>query len=207
MRRIYEGDPELEVVPAAIEQAKVEDAVEVVVVGLLLFGAAAGLAGLVAAGQAVGRHLSLFSSDEPVLAGLGMTAPERIVASTLSLVPAAVGGALLAGLGAALASPLMPVGVAGRAEPNPGFSLDVLTIGLGMVGVVILTTVLAAVAAWHVARRAGPGDAGVLSPRSRASAVARLVTAAGLSPAATTGARMAFEGGRGRTAVPVRSGL
>ena len=207
VRRIYAGDPELEVVPAAVEGAKVEDAVEVVVVGLLLFGAAAGLAGAVAAGQAIGRHLSLSSSDEPVLAGLGMTASERVAASALSLLPAAVGGALLAGLGATLASPLMPVGVARRTEPDPGFSFDVLTIGLGMVGVVAVTTVLAGAAAWRVGRISSPRQVVAELPRSRTSSVARLLTAAGLSPAATTGARMAFEGGRGRAAVPVRSGL
>lgn len=119
VRRIYKDDPELNIKPAGMEAAKVEDAVHIVVVGLLAFAVAAGLTGLVAVGQAFGRHVSQSASDEPVLAGLGMTAAQRVSASTLALFPAALAGALIGGGGALLASPLMPVGVARQAEPNP----------------------------------------------------------------------------------------
>ena len=207
VRQIYKDDPELVIAPASQEAARVEDAVEVGVVGLLLFAATAGLAGLVAVVQSLGRHLSHSAPEEPVLAGLGMTRPQRLTASTLALVPAIVGAALLSAAGAALASPLMPIGVARLAEPDPGLSLDADALGVGAIALVVITGAMVVAAAWRSTRTTAVVGATEASGRSRPSAVPRLLGAAGLSSAATTGARMAFEPGRGSTAVPVRSGL
>jgi ABC-type lipoprotein release transport system permease subunit len=206
-RRIYSDDPEFAITPASAETATVEDAIRVVVFGLLLFAAAAGLAGLVALGQALSRHLSHAAADQPVLAGLGMTRPQRIAAALLALAPCVAGGALMAAVGAVLASPLMPIGLARRAEADPGLSVDAVVIGLGLVAVALTALALSAAAAWWSTRTTAEVEAAAPSGRSRPSAVARALAAAGLSPPATTGARMALEPGRGRTAVPVRSGI
>jgi hypothetical protein len=205
-RRIYSDDPEFVVAPSSVETATVEDAIGVVDVGLLVFAAAAGLAGLVALGQALSRHISHAAIDQSVLAGLGMTRSQRIAAALLALVPSAAGGALIGAVGAVLASPLMPIGLARQAEPDPGLSFDAVVIGLGLVGMVLVTLALSAAGAWRPTKTT-LADGAVPSGRSRSSGVAQAMAAAGLPPSATTGARMALEPGRGRTAVPVRSGL
>jgi len=204
--RIFADDTEFAIQPASAEVARVQDAIDVVVIGLLLFAAAAGLAGLVAVGQALGRWLSNAQPDEPTLAGLGMSRAERTAAAGLALAPAVLGGALLAGVGAALASPLMPISIARQAEPDPGFSLDSRVLGLGVVALVLVLGAFTIAAAWHRTRMTSSSEAPAPGP-SRPSAVASAIAAAGLPPALTAGARMAFEPGRGRTAVPVRAGL
>ena len=84
-----------------------------------------------------------------------------------------------------------------------GFRIDALVLGLGLLAVVSFVLIVAAAAAWRVARSvAGDHDArGVRRP----SAVARSAASAGAPPTVTAGLRMALEPGRGPTAVPVRS--
>jgi len=58
-----------------------------------------------------------------------------------------------AGVVAAGLSPLFPMGLAGRAEPEPGFDVDALAVGLGMAGVLAMLLLLAAGSLWLVNRR------------------------------------------------------
>lgn len=205
VRRIFE-DPDLGIQPAAEEAGRVDDAVNVLMIGLLLFAAAAGLAGTVAVAQALSRHMAQAADDDPVLASMGMTKPQRVAGASLALAPVVAGGAVLAVAGAVLASPLMPVGIARRAEPDPGMALDAPVLSLGALALVLVTAALVVTAAWLWTRTAAVAGSAP-SGRSRPSAVARAMASAGLPPPATTGARMAFEAGRGSGAVPVRSGL
>jgi hypothetical protein len=107
-------------------------------------------------------------------------------------------------VGAVAASPLFPVGVARRADPDVGFHVDAVVLGVGTL--VLLATVLAttALGTWRIhaaqaarhavapPRRSWPGD--VSARLSRA-------------PSMSTGARMALERGRGGRAVPIRAAL
>ncbi|MDQ3640176.1 MAG: ABC transporter permease [Actinomycetota bacterium] len=205
--RIYGDDPEFVISPPSIELATVQDAIDIIVIGLLVFAAVGATAGLVAVGQALSRHLSHDAASRPVLSALGMTRPQRTGAAALAVAPVAVGGALLAAVGAVLASPLMPISLARRAEPDPGLSFDPIVIGLGLLTVALAVSAMAAAAAWWSTRVDSVMEGAAPSGRARPSAVARALAAAGLPPPVTAGARMAFEPGRGRTAVPVRSGL
>ncbi|MDQ3146624.1 MAG: hypothetical protein M3R01_06765, partial [Actinomycetota bacterium] len=105
------------------------------------------------------------------------------------------------------ASPLMPVGLARRAEPDLGLSVDGAVLGTGLVAAVVLVTGLALLVAWPTSRSATVADGSRPSGGGRPSVLTRFLTSSGVPPAATMGTRMALEPGRGRTAVPVRSAL
>jgi ABC-type lipoprotein release transport system permease subunit len=150
----------------------------------------------------------LESAEYPTLRALGMT-PRQLVG--VAMVRTAVIGGVGAGLAVATAlalSPLTPIGVARRAELDPGPAADWPVLAAG--GLVILAFVLASVVlpAWWAAR--ARGDAlGVAVPAGpgRQSLVAGALAATGAPPPAVTGVRMALEPGRGRTAVPVRAAM
>jgi hypothetical protein len=108
---------------------------------------------------------------------------------------------------AVLLSPLTPVGLARIAEPDPGFAVDAVPLGLGAALVAFLTMLASAVPAWTGARtattsreRPGPG-------RRRNPPLPHALSRAWRSPAVAAGVRMALQPGRGQTAVPVRSAI
>jgi hypothetical protein len=145
------------------------------------------LAALVTVGQTLARELFLAATDGATLRALGLTRPRRFLAVLLPVgLVSLLGGLVGAGL-AILASPLTPIGVARRAEPDAGFVVNVLGLGLGLGVVATLATImaLASVPAWRLARAAR----------------------AGMPPSSVAGLRMALERGRGATAVPVGTTL
>jgi hypothetical protein len=102
----------------------------------------------------------------------------------------------------------MPIGPARQAEPAPGFAFDLPVLAAGFAAVTLLPVAALAPSAWRAARgiaRAG-GVGSAPSAAARPSRVAALLGHAG-SVTSATGIRMAFEPGRGRTAVPVRTAL
>jgi hypothetical protein len=206
VRRIFPDDPELEVEPQSEATERTTDSVNVLVVALLLFAGCAGLAGLVAVGQALARHLSQTVVDQPTLASLGMSRRQRVSALMAFAAPVVACGSLAGLLLAVAASPLMPVGVARRAEPDPGVSFDGLVLPVGAIGTVVAVGALAFLGAWRATRSPAEADSRVVRSMWR-SAVSRSVARTGLPPTATTGARMALDPGTGSAAVPVRSAL
>jgi hypothetical protein len=168
--------------------------------GLLVFATVAGAAALVALATVLGRRALVATTDDPILAAIGMNKRQRGLAAGGLVVPAAFGGAVLGAFGAFASSTFMPVGIARRAEPRRGFDADWPVLVLGALTVTVLVAAIALVASWRHAHRA---TAHLAPPHPRvAPAVGRGLTA--LGPVASVGARMAFEPGRGRTAVPVR---
>jgi len=111
-----------------------------------------------------------------------------------------VGGALVAVVIAIALSPLTPVGLARTAEPHPGLRLDGFVLGVGLVATVLIVPLLALVPTWRAQRRADEGS-------RRVSSVAAALSGAGFPITTVTGARLALEPGRGRTAVPVKTTL
>ena len=167
---------------------------------LWLLAGSTALVALLVLSQAVARQVFVDSRDDETLAALGMTGGQRWA---LGMVRAALVGAVgaLVAVGLAIAlSPLMPVGLARTAEPHPGLRLDGLVLGLGLVATLLVVPVLALVPTWRAKRRA---DHGV----RRVSSVAAALSNAGFPVTTVTGARLALEPGRGRTAVPVKTTL
>src|SRR5206468_2070490 len=91
---------------------------------------------------------------------------------------------------------------AGRADPGTEVNLAVL--GAGLVAVAVLPLAVLVPAAWRAAGREG-GPLAAAEP-ARPSRLACVAALAGSVPG-SVGVRMAFEPGRGRTAVPVRSAV
>jgi hypothetical protein len=203
-REIF-GDRLFMTVGASGETQGVSDAIDVLSTALWVFAAIAALAGATTVAIIVVRQLGATTRDHAALAAMGLTARQRAVAVATVAAPAAIGGAVLAVVVAALLSPLFPFGIARDAEPNPGFHLDLVVLGLGVVAILGFTLAVGAVAAWRAARTS-TREGEVPSP-ARPSATARMAARAGASPSLTTGLRMALEPGRRATAIPVRSAL
>ena len=176
---------------------------------LWMFAGLAGLAGLLILGQTLARFTFLESTENPILRTLGMTRGQLVaVAMTRAVVVSAVGAVVSVGLALA-ASPLMPVGLARLAEPNRGISADGLVVGGGAAVLALVILALAAIPAIIAARapQARALAAGEAGGSGRPGTFAGALARRGGRPSLVTGVRMAFEPGRGRTAVPVRTAL
>jgi hypothetical protein len=208
VRAIFPDDTELELTPASDLTERIDDSLDVLAIGLLLCALLAAAAGVVVLGQSLSRHLAREGSEERNLAALGMRRRERSASLIAAALPVAVGGALLAGAAAIAASPLMPVGLARKAEPDRGVSVDAAVLGTGMAAIVLTVVALAALAAWTATGARQTDGAVESSARTRTSAAQRIVARAGLAPPAVIGVGMALDPGRrGPTATPVRSSL
>ncbi|MEY2567232.1 MAG: putative transport system permease protein [Actinomycetota bacterium] len=180
--------------------AKVQRSERPIATALGIFAAAVAFAMLVLAGQAFSRLLSFERDDERGLRAMGLGPAARGLPMALVALGTVVVGAVLAILGALALSPLAPVGIIRRVDPDPGAALDVTAVIGGAAVLTVLLTVLIGFLVVRAVGRASDPDA-----RSEPSRLA--AAAAGLGPAAAIGTRMALEPGRGRTAVPVRTNL
>jgi ABC-type lipoprotein release transport system permease subunit len=202
-RRIFGKAPDFSVQSLAIESEGARNAIDVLTVALYVFAAVAGIAGLVAIAIVLNREVSISAADEPTLQALGTSRRQRVaINATRPLVIAGVGALLAVGVAIA-ASPLLPFGVARKADPDPGLHADWIVLGIGLAAVFLVVVLLA----WIAARRSDR-----LASRAHRAGRARVGTrvadaanAAGLAPPAAAGLRMAVEPGSGDTAVPLRS--
>jgi hypothetical protein len=185
-----------------IEGRGAQNAIDVTTVGLYLAAAIAALTGLVGVGIALSREIALVDGDQFTLRALGVRPRARMFAAAAVGVPVAVAGALLAVVGAILASPLFPIGVGADAEPDPGLHLDGFAIAVGAASVLLMVLAIAAVAAARTAR-IGPAARELRRP----AVASRAVTELGAPPAMAAGMRFALDQGRSRPALPVRSSL
>ena len=198
--RLVSGGHDFELLSFEVQTKAASDAISALAAGLAIFGLVAAAASIVVVGQAVGRHLTATAGDQVLLGAIGMTRSSRFAGLVLLVTPIAFGGAATAVVGAVLASPAMPIGLARRAEPDPGFHIDgwVVTVGFAAVAAVALGS--AALSAWTMVRARSSS----LQPTvpSVASTAARRL---GAGPVAATGVRLAFD--RRPPALPVRSAL
>jgi len=193
----------ISVEPADSTVEGLKDSFAVLATGLAAFAAVAVAAALVALAVVFGRLAFLTSVDDPTLSAMGLTRPQRALAGGGLSVPIAVVGTILGTIGALVASRWMPIGLAGRAEPSPGFDVDLLVLVLGAAIALVLVIGLGLATAWIESGRA------TRAAHAGRPAISRLAGrhAARLGPAAGIGVRMALEPGRRRTAVPVRAAL
>jgi hypothetical protein len=192
------GGPNVLIVPTSETTAKVDDAVAVLAGSLVLFAMTCGLAGTAGVALVIGRQVAARADEQPTLAALGMTRGQRAAALVASAVPAALAGAGTAVVVAVAASPLLPLGLARRAEPDPGLSVDAPVLGAGAVAVVVVVLGLATAIAWWAARPASLAQRAVPDSATRhPSSVSGLLARAGLPLAVAVGARRALPGGGG----------
>jgi ABC-type lipoprotein release transport system permease subunit len=202
-RRIFGRSSQFGVTDLAIESQGASSAIDVLTVALWVFASVTALAGLVAIAIVLTREVSLTAVDQTTQSALGLTRQQRVAVGGLQALPVALGGALLAVVGAADASPLFPIGVARRAEPDPGLRIDWTVLALGMIVIAAGILLIALTAALRATRRS---RAERTTPGLTADAIAA-ASRAGVTPVATIGVRMALERGRATATVPVRSAI
>ncbi len=174
---------------AAKVQAEAEQATGVEAAALVAFAALAAVAGLLVVGQGLARQVQLEASEQPCLRALGMTRSQLLGASLLWAGAVAVPGAVLAVALAVVASPLTPVGLARRAEIDPGLAVDVtvLATGAGVVALAVLAR--AGLSAW---RRSSPSP--TAHHGGRQSRAVSVLAGAGAPHPAVAGVAMALDG-------------
>jgi MacB-like periplasmic core domain/FtsX-like permease family len=191
----------------ATQAATVERSIRPQAVALALFAIVLAVTALLIVGQVASRQLLGAARDNPTLAALGLTRRQLAAVGLTEVGAAAAAGAVLACAAAVAASPLMPIGPARLAEPDPGVSVDVPVLAFGFIGIVALLLARVGWPAWRLAstrRTAAGGGSGTAGSRSGA---AGWLARAGAPVTAVTGVRLAFDPGQGRTAVPVRSAM
>jgi hypothetical protein len=162
-------------------------------IALTLFAAVVGAAGLVVAGQALSRQLLALRADRPALAAMGLDRRQLRRAAILRAALLVTVGSVLALVVAVALSPLFPLGVAERAEIDPGVDVDlaVLLPGIGLFAGTLLL--------WCAVRAraiAGPRPS-TTGASGRSGLGERLATSLS-SPIASTGLRAAIAGGATR---------
>ena len=131
-RRIFVPVPsDFDAQSVAVEAQGANSAISVLTVVLWVFAAVAALAGVVAIGIVSDAGDRLGPLRTVCVPGVGSDpGPGELPRSCpLALVIAGAGVLLAVAVGLA-ASPLFPIGVARRADPNPGFHVDWLVLGL-----------------------------------------------------------------------------
>jgi hypothetical protein len=188
------------------QAAAVQHAIRPEAVALALFALVLGVTALLIVGQAAARLLAAASPDNPALAALGMTRGQLMAAGLIEVGAAAAAGAIMAAGVAVAASPLMPIGAARLAEPDPGISADAMVLAAGAAAIVVLLVAAAAWPAWRLVS-AGARANGPAAAPGRRSRLAAWLARCNVPVTATAGVALAFESGRGRTAVPGRAAL
>jgi ABC-type lipoprotein release transport system permease subunit len=206
--RYPETGKRIDVISPADQLTALEHSARPQAVALAAFAALAGLIALAVLSQLLTRQLALESAEYPVLRAFGATRGTLVLLSLARLAIVTVTGAVLAVIFAVAASPLMPIGPARAVEPSAGVDVSPLIFGPGAAVIALLPLLVLSPVAWRTAAQAA-GPLGVAEPgaaRGRPSRLAALLSRTGTVPG-SIGVRLAFEPGRGRTAVPVRSAL
>jgi ABC-type lipoprotein release transport system permease subunit len=189
------------------QNQQVDNAIHPQAVALALFAVFVGIVALFVIGQIIARQISLAASDNPTLRALGMDRRQLLAIGLTEAAAVAVVGAVLAVVIAIAASPLMPIGPARVAEPAKGIDIDVLVLGIGFLAIPLLLLACAAWTAWRAAGTPGSTPALDRGSQRRTARISAAAAKLGIPPTGAIGMRFAFEPGRGRTAVPVRSAL
>ena len=189
------------------QAATVERSIRPQAVALVVFALVLAVTGLLVVGQVASRLMMAAAQDNRALAALGMTRGQLLAAALVEVGAAAAAGAAVACGVAIAASPLMPIGPARLAEPDPGVSVNAAVLTVGFAAITALMLARVAWPAWRQAsaRLSAEHDAaGMVGRRSRA---AGWLARSGAPVTAVTGVRFALDPGQGRTAVPVRNAL
>ena len=194
----YPAAQPIDTVNLAGEGAATQRAIRPQAVALAIFAGLAGLISLAVLGQLLARQLALEAAEFPILRAVGMTRGSLLALAMARLALVTVAGAAVAVAIAIAASPLMPIGSARLAEPDPGVEANVALLGAGFAVIALLPLAVLAPAAWRTVRHAlgAPGSRGVAEPasgRTRPSLLAAALTSAG-PVTSGVGVRMAFEG-------------
>ncbi|MDQ3306715.1 MAG: ABC transporter permease, partial [Actinomycetota bacterium] len=195
------GLPDVPVRDLSEDAKRITHATDVERTALLILAAVVAAAGLVLVGQTLTRTVYAMAEPVTALRSLGFTRADLVQGLMLPLGLTALTGAVVAVASATALSARFPVGLSRRLEPDLGVHADWLVLVLGAAGVVFLVLAGAAFAAF----RAAGASQSVPAPVTGNRAVRAL---GGVSPlAATIGAGLALDAGRGERSLPVRPAI
>jgi hypothetical protein len=202
-QRIFGKSMAFRTIDLTTETHGASDAINVLTIALLIFGAVGALAGAITIGIVLSRDLAHGVADQTTLRALGVTRRQRMAAIVPRAAFIAALGIGLSIAGAIAASPLFPIGIARRADIDVGVHADWMVFLVGVLGIIVLTGAVTTVVAFRATHIATAGE--YARGRHVTPAVVETAARIGLRPTVTNGLRMALQPGRGRRAVPVRS--
>jgi len=191
------GGGPVQFITVELDTVQVQRSIHLQAVALRAFAGLTAIAAVLILGQAFVRQATADAADHPTLRALGMTRGQLwAVAMAQAATVASVGAMVAVGL-ASLLSVFAPIGIAGDAEPDPGFAFDVLTLPLGAAAIVVVAVALAAgPTRWRL--RAGASTRSTThSTMDRPSRLVDSLAGTGLPAPVVTGLRMALAPGRG----------
>ncbi|MDQ1632210.1 MAG: putative transport system permease protein, partial [Frankiaceae bacterium] len=178
-------------------------AIDLFASALWICAGVAAVAGAIAIAIVTARELQLIRDEHERLRELGCTRRQLVMMGMVPTVLGAVGGGVLAVVAALALSPLFPLGVARRADPDVGLHADWTVLAVGAVALVGVVVAMGFVAAFLSTSRRSLDRSG--AGRSWPSTLAERVAAAGMAPPLTNGVRMAV--GSDRRGAPIRPAL
>jgi hypothetical protein len=153
---------------------------------LRVFAAVAALAGVVTVALAAARLQQSAATDDRSLGALGAGRAARWARLALPVALATTLGAVVGGTASVAASPVFPIGLARRADPDLGFAVDAVVVVAGTAAAVVLLLLTTTVTALAQRRRASRATGSL-----RASPWGRTAAAAGAPVQAVTGLTLA----------------
>ena len=146
------------------QAVQIERAIRPEAIALALFALVVALTALVIIAQALLRLLRASKTDQVIFRALGLTRRQMWFGNLVQVAVVAVVGAAVAVVLGVLLSPMMPLGAARVAEPNPGIDVDVALLGLGFVGIVVLLLAAVAWPSWRMGLDTRDTGAGATAP-------------------------------------------
>ncbi|MGQ0431250.1 MAG: ABC transporter permease [Microthrixaceae bacterium] len=136
------GDLPVSAATSAQQTASVQRALAPLSSALRVAGALAALVAALVVGQLLSRQAFVDGADAPTLRSLGCTRRDRTALRLMKAAAIGTIGAATAALVAIALSALFPVGLARKAEPDPGILIDVFVLSLGFAAILVTTLCL-----------------------------------------------------------------
>jgi putative ABC transport system permease protein len=194
------GDRVLGIEPAVdVSAVPAREAISYETAAIRAFAVAVALAALVFVGQALARQGWREAADQGSLQAIGASRAQLVGAAALRAAPVALGAAVLAAVVATASSWWTPVGLAARAEIDPGLSVDVSALAIGSAATFVVVLICLVVPAAVSIRRPRAG-------RRRLAGFGRHAAEVGLPPTALAGASLLLPAGR-RNGLPLRAAM
>jgi putative ABC transport system permease protein len=191
------------IVPLAGQSANTQRSIHMQAVAVWLLAGTLAVIGVLVLGQLLSRQNLADSTEYRTLRAVGLSRRQLMAIGAGRATAIGTAGACVAVVLASALSPLLPVGLAGVAEPHPGLDVDGLAFAIGGLATALVTVACAAPSAWRTAARdhatdavpaAGGHSRPVIPLAGGRRAVPRMI-----------GVRFALQAGAGPTALPIRS--
>ncbi len=172
-----------------------------IAIGLLIFALGAAVAGALMLGLAVMRLLGTSSATATTLGHIGLSRQQTATALSIPIAIAVVAGAVGGAVAAIVASPLLPIGLARRAEISSGISVRPDILIPGAIAVILALALFTFARAFNV-RTSRPQSS---SPSRRIPAALKMARSMNAPPTIDIGFGLAMDRQRGPRALPLRS--